>query len=127
MAERRVPVNVYREGRRIMVAAPLPGLEPSNIQVDVDGRIVTIHGGVHRLNQTRTQEYVVKEWTIGPYYRTIEVPEPVDADLAYASYHNGVLILIFPVARSEMRGIVPIEKVGAGKGQPGGQEEKGPA
>lgn len=122
MAEQRVPVNVYREGRRIMVAAPLPGMEPSNIQVDVDGRIVTIRGGVREPSQARTQEYIVKEWTVGPCYRTIEVPEPVDADLAYASYHNGVLILIFPVARNEMRGVVAIEKVGTATGPAGGQE-----
>lgn len=124
MAEQRVPVNVYREGRRILVAAPLPGLEPSNIQVDVDGRIVTIHGNVPRPNKTGTQDYIVKEWALGPYYRTIEVPEPVDADLAYASYHNGVLVLIFPVARSEMRGVVPIERVGTVQtAGPGGQEQ----
>ncbi len=39
------PVKIYRTAERLMIAAPMAGLEPENILVEVtqDGRII-LHG-----------------------------------------------------------------------------------
>jgi len=40
-----IPVKVYRTAERLMIAAPMAGLEPENIVVEVthDGRLI-LHG-----------------------------------------------------------------------------------
>lgn len=59
MARQEVPVNVYREGDRVMVAAPLPGMEPGSIRLDVQGRALTIDASLRGPGQDRTQQYLV--------------------------------------------------------------------
>ena len=97
MAGQEVPVNIYREGDRLMVAAPLPGMEPGSVRIDVRGRRLTIDAGLRGPGQNRTQQYLRREWTVGPYRRTVELPADVDAEGANAVYNNGVLVVMLPV------------------------------
>ena len=90
-----IPVRIYNADEHIVLAAPLPGLEPEDISVTIDGDKVVISGeergpGQHRKNVVRD------EWTIGPYYREVSLPQPVDGPKANATYGNGVLVLSMP-------------------------------
>ena len=93
----QIPVRVYQSDSRIMVAAPMPGLEPEDIHVTVEGSNVVIHGeqrGVHQDDR----DLLMTEWEIGPYHRDLTLPEAVDGRTANATYGNGVLVLILPKA-----------------------------
>jgi HSP20 family protein len=93
--DRPVPVRVYQSENRIMVAAPLPGLEPEDILVTVEGNRVTIDGERRGVRQDE-RDLLITEWEIGPYHRDLELPESVDGRTANASYGNGVLVLMLP-------------------------------
>jgi HSP20 family protein len=112
-----VPVNVYRGLQRLMVLTHLPGLEPQDIRLDVDGRRFSIHGMSRGVGQERRSGYLQREWMVGPYYREIELPEPVDATRANATYDNGVLVVIFPRTAQPVSGSITMTKVGTAKGQ----------
>jgi HSP20 family protein len=56
-------------------------------------------------------------WTAGPYRRTVDLPESVDASRANASYDNGVLVVIFPLSPRPISGAITLSKVGTAKGQ----------
>lgn len=90
-----VPVRVYQTDNRIMLAAPMPGLEPEDISVTVNGDRVTIRGE-YRGKRQDDVDLLVAEWSVGPYYREVVLPQPVDGALANASYGNGVLVLVLP-------------------------------
>ncbi len=90
-----VPVRVYQTDRRIMVAAPMPGLEPEDIDVKIVGDRVTIRGELRGVRQDE-RDLLVSEWTVGPYYREIVLPQSVDGALSNATYGNGVLVLMMP-------------------------------
>ncbi len=95
--QEQIPVRVYQSDSRIMVAAPMPGLEPEDIHVTVEGQNIRIHGeqrGVHQDDR----DLLMTEWEIGPYYRDLMLPEVVDGRTANATYGNGVLVLILPKA-----------------------------
>jgi HSP20 family protein len=91
----RVPVRVYQSSDRLMVAAPLPGLEPEDIAVRVAGDTLTIHGDVRGIRQEE-RDLLAAEWSIGPYHRELQLPQPVDGARANATYGNGVLVLVLP-------------------------------
>lgn len=110
-------VNVYQELHRVMVAAPMPGMEPQDIRLVLDGHNLSIQAALRGPGQERTQRYVVREWTAGPYHRTVEMPAPVDATRANATYDNGVLVVIFPLAAHPVSGSIVIPKVGTAKGK----------
>ena len=96
MAESQVlPVRVYQTDERIMLAAPMPGLEPEDIAVHIEGRRVVIHGEERGPHQ-RDLPLSIAEWAIGPYRRELHLSESVDGALTNATYGNGVLVLSMP-------------------------------
>jgi HSP20 family protein len=90
-----LPVRVYQTQERVMLTAPMPGLEPEDISVRVDGRHVVIHGEERGPHQ-RDVPLAIAEWAIGPYHRELDLPEPVDGARSNATYGNGVFVLSMP-------------------------------
>ena len=117
MAEREVPVNIYREDGRLMIAAPLPGMEPGSVRIDVRGRQLTIDAALRGPGQNRTQEYLQREWSVGPYRRILELPLDVDAAAANAVYNNGVLVVMLPVGGDGSPETIRMAKAGTTRGR----------
>jgi HSP20 family protein len=90
-----VPVQVHQAEKRLVLAAPMPGLEPQDILVTISGDHVTIRGDARGSRQDQP-EVLISEWTIGPYERAVVLPQPVDGVLTNATYGNGVLVLSMP-------------------------------
>jgi HSP20 family protein len=90
-----LPVRVYQTDERIMLAVPMPGVEPEDILVRIDGRRVAIHGEERGPHQSEIA-LSIAEWSIGPYHRELELTEPVDGSLTNATHGNGVLVLSMP-------------------------------
>ena len=111
-----VPVNVFENDRELMIVAPMPGVAPEDISIDVldDGRL-TVRSRMHGEGQERIS-YLRREWSYGPYERTIELPCAVDAKRANVSYGNGVLSITFPKAGSTSSGRVLVQRTGHTRG-----------
>lgn len=117
MKRREVPVNIYQDGGRLMVAAPLPGMEPGSIRVDVRGRRLIIDAQLRGPGQYRTRRFMQREWTVGPYTRTVTLPREVDAASANAVYNNGVLVVVLPMTSPASDDTIIMSKVGTARGR----------
>jgi HSP20 family protein len=93
--EQTVPVQLHRAQGRLVLAAPMTGLEPQDIAVRIHHDRVTIRGE-YRGSRHDQPETVILEWTIGPYHRDLTLPQPVSGRLTNATYGNGVLVLAMP-------------------------------
>ena len=93
-----IPVRLYQTKEQLMLAAPLPGLQPSDIAVAITEDRVMIRG-VERGPGQHGRDVLLDEWTVGPYYREVKLPRPVNGPAATATYGNGVLVLVMPKAR----------------------------
>jgi HSP20 family protein len=98
MKQQHIPVKVYRTDERLMIAAPMAGVEPENISVEVtsDGRLI-LHGD-QRSRLKEVKELLVDEWSIGVYHRELALPVAVDAACANVTYGNGVLTVALPIS-----------------------------
>jgi len=94
--QQSVPLQVHQADNRLVLAAPMPGLEPQDIAVIINGNRVTIRGE-YRGSRQNQPEILISEWTIGPYYRDVVLPQSVDGTLTNATYGNGVLVLSMPI------------------------------
>jgi HSP20 family protein len=94
-SQQTVPVQLHQADDRLVLATPLPGLEPQDIAVAISGDRLTIRGA-YRGSRQEQPETLVSEWTMGPYYRDITLPQPVNGVLTNATYGNGVLVLSMP-------------------------------
>ncbi|HEX7167649.1 MAG TPA: Hsp20/alpha crystallin family protein [Acidimicrobiales bacterium] len=83
-----VPVNMYEADEAVVVVAPLPGVMPDDVEVEVTeaGRM-TIRAGVR---SEPAKEYLLHEWHYGPYERAIDLPDGFGGQ-ATASFGNGQL------------------------------------
>ena len=111
-----IPVNLFDNERELMVVAPMPGVAPEDISVDVtdDGHLI-LRAAQHGEGQERI-EYLTREWSYGPYERTVELPCAVDAMRANLAYGNGVLSVTFPKAGSTSAGRVLVRRTGQARG-----------
>ena len=111
-----VPINLFDNDRELMVVAPMPGVAPEDISIDVldDGRL-TVRSRQHGEGQERI-DYLLREWSYGPYERTIDLPCAVDARSANVSYGNGVLSITFRKSASTNAGRVLVQRTGHARG-----------
>lgn len=101
--QQTMPIQVHQADDRMVLAAPMPGLEPQDISVHISGDRVTIRGD-YRGSRQAQPEVLISEWTMGPYYREIVLPQPVSGELTNATYGNGVLVLSMPTLEPGQQG-----------------------
>ena len=106
-----IPVKVYRTYDRVMIAAPMAGLEPENILVEVtnDGRLI-LHGDQRALLK-EVKELLLDEWSVGVYHRELALPVPVNAVCANVTYGNGVLMVALPISDQTTPARLTLERV----------------
>jgi HSP20 family protein len=117
--QQMVPLQIHQSDDLIVLAAPMPGLEPQDISVVIAGNKVTIQGQ-YRGSRQEDGELLVSEWTMGPYFREAVLPQPVNGPLANATYGNGVLVLAMPKLEQGSQGgytEFQLEVVAATRGQ----------
>jgi len=91
------PVDLYREGDHYVLAADLPGVDPSAVDVSVDGQTLTIRGE-RLLDAKEDVEWLAKERPSVTFVRRFSVSDDIDRDGITATCTNGVLSVVVPVA-----------------------------
>src|SRR5438105_11008549 len=109
--QQHIPVKVYRTDERLMVAAPMAGLEPENIVVEVtdEGRLL-LHGD-RRGMLKEVKELLLDEWSVGVYHREWTLPVPVNATCANVTYGNGVLMVTLPISPQTLPARLALERI----------------
>ena len=112
----QIPLKVYRAIDRLTIAAPMAGIEPGDILVEIteDSRLL-IDGKVRAILKD-AKELLVDEWSSGAYYRDYPLPEPVDGSQATATYGNGVLVVTFPIACKTVAARLTLSSTGLAHG-----------
>jgi HSP20 family protein len=111
-----IPVNIFENDHELMVVAPMPGIAAEDISVDVhnDGRL-TLRARMHGEGQERI-EYLLREWSYGPFERVVLLPRAVDASRANLSFGNGVLAITFPKASVTAPALLAVAPSGHARG-----------
>jgi Molecular chaperone (small heat shock protein) len=111
-----IPINLFENDRELMVIAPMPGVEPEDISVEItdDGQM-TLHA-VQRGPGQEHVDYLLREWSYGPYERTVTLPCSVDARRANLSFGNGVLSLSLPKTLDGVPATLGVAPVSQGHG-----------
>lgn len=109
--QQQVPVKVYRTDERLMIAAPMAGLEPENIVVEVtgDGHLL-LHGDLRGMLK-EVKELLLDEWSVGVYHRELVLPVAVNATCANVTYGNGVLLVTFPISQQTQPARLMLDRV----------------
>jgi HSP20 family protein len=89
-------VDVLDRDEEILVRAEVPGVEKKDLQVELSGQMLTIHGERRREEKEEKGEYFRSEIAHGMFSRTIRLPEAVALDKAAAEFKDGILEVHLP-------------------------------
>lgn len=87
-------VDIHERDDRIEVCAELPGVSEKDIDLSVDGDMLTIRG--EKRNERQDAQAHVIERSYGSFQRSIQLPFAPDPDKVEASCANGVLTVSIP-------------------------------
>ena len=90
------------------VIVELPGVDPASVEVTVAGRALTVSGERTR-PRTQGAHYIAMEIEYGAFRRRIELGEEVDPTNVTATYDQGMLRVVLPLAQRAPQGTVSIE------------------
>lgn len=86
-------VDMSEGKKEILVKAEIPGVDRKDIDISLDGRMLTIKGEKKHKKEESDEHYHRAESAYGCYQRTIELPVEVDASDVDATYKDGILKL----------------------------------
>ncbi|MDH3475310.1 MAG: Hsp20/alpha crystallin family protein [Rhodospirillales bacterium] len=91
------------------ISAELPGLEEKDVEVSLEGDLLTVKGEKKAESEKKKKDYYVMERHYGAFRRSFRLPETVDDSKIKASFDKGVLHLTLPKAAEAKRKAKKIE------------------
>jgi HSP20 family molecular chaperone IbpA len=94
-APQTLPVDVLETDEHFILYAALPGIQPDDVVVQVQGNLITIQASAKTADQ---QPWLIHERLSAPYARTVVLPAGIAAEEASARLADGLLTLTLPKA-----------------------------
>ncbi|MGE3318623.1 MAG: Hsp20/alpha crystallin family protein [Candidatus Berkiella sp.] len=91
-------VDIKEEEKEFVVYADIPGVDPNHIDIEMDGKTLTVKGEKKAEHEEKNKNYYRIERTTGKFYRQFTLPESVDSSKIVAKTKNGVLAIHLPKA-----------------------------
>jgi len=91
-------IEVFEKKDRFVVKAEIPGMKEEDIDVSVEGDILTIKGERKAESEVKEEDYYLCERSYGSFSRSVALPSSVDAKKIEANYEDGVLEVSLPKA-----------------------------
>ncbi|MFB6835748.1 Hsp20/alpha crystallin family protein [Streptomyces sp. NPDC056361] len=98
-AAHSIPVEVSSGGGTYVLRAELPGMDPDDVTVTIDGDLVTVSAEHGESEEDKEHS----EFRYGSFRRTVRLPMPVPAEDVDASYEDGVLTVRVPMPEESAR------------------------
>ncbi len=91
-------VDVYQRDHEMVVEAELPGLDLKDVEVSATEDSITIRGQSRFEREVKEENLFRSERRLGMINRTLELPTPIKPEETKASFKNGVLTILAPIA-----------------------------
>jgi len=92
-----IPKVNTREGKNAYhIEVELPGIKKEDVDVKVDGNVLTISGERKLRDEVKEEDYYKVESRYGSFSRSFTLPEKVDVEHIHAEADNGIVEIIIP-------------------------------
>lgn len=89
-------VDIWEDANCVHIEADLPGLEAKDVDIRIEGDVLTLAGERKREREERHEGYHTYERNHGSFARSFTLPVSVNRDKIKARYEKGVLNLELP-------------------------------
>jgi HSP20 family protein len=92
-------VDIKEEADRFVLFADIPGVDPQDIDVQMDKGLLTIKGERTLEGRSDNERFSRTERVHGLFHRRFALPDSADPERITASGRNGVLQIVIPNTR----------------------------
>ena len=89
-------IDIYEEGKEVVVKAELPGMNKADIDVNISDDVITISGEKKAEEKVEKKNYYRVERSYGSFTRKLRLPAAIVSDKAKATFKEGVLEIRIP-------------------------------
>ena len=93
----------------IVVKAEVPGIDPKEIQVTLDGQILTLTGEKKYEKEEKDEKHYRMERSMGTFARSVRLPVPVQEGQVSATFKNGLLTVRLPKSKAAKGASIPVK------------------
>ncbi|NQU40428.1 MAG: Hsp20/alpha crystallin family protein [Lentisphaerae bacterium] len=102
-------MNVWTSADGMVIDAELPGVDPKDVDIAVQGNELKLSGRVNATTAAEGETYHRRERPAGEFTRTLQLPFRANAGGVKANYKNGVLRVTVPRSEEEKPRKIAIE------------------
>jgi HSP20 family protein len=92
----RAPLDLFETQEAIVVELEVPGVDPAELEISVQGDVLTLAGEKHAVERKEEGRVTYTERVQGSFRRQIQLPSEVEADQAEATHAHGVVTIRLP-------------------------------
>ncbi|MGH8145460.1 MAG: Hsp20/alpha crystallin family protein [Rhodanobacteraceae bacterium] len=89
-------VDIREEDKRFMIAADIPGVDPKDIEINMDKGVLSIKGERKPESQSENGKFTRVERSRGVFHRRFALPDSADPEGITATGRHGVLEISIP-------------------------------
>lgn len=89
-------MDIYEEGDDVVAKMNLPGIDPDDVDINLDKDRLTISGEYSEEKEDSGKQYSFRQRRYGSFSRSVRLPKLVNEDATEASYKDGVLTVTMP-------------------------------
>ena len=101
-------VDVLEKDGNLILKAELPGIEEKDIELKLEGNVLTLKGERKLEDKEEKDNYHRVETFYGSFSRSFTLPETADRDTISADYKNGVLTVTVPQRPESKPRAIPV-------------------
>ena len=110
-----LPMDLVEQDDALLVRAGLPGLRPEDVEIALDGNVLTIRGEAKADWQSEDAKVYHREHRYGAFTRSLRLPKNLDLDAVEATVEHGIVAIRIPKLeetkpqsrRIEIKGLEP--------------------
>lgn len=109
-SEGQLAVDVYQTDKDIIIKSTVAGVSPEDIDISINGDILTIRGKREIEEEVKDDDYYYRECYWGYFSRSIVLPVEVKQEKIEAVFKNGILTITLPKAKPHKAVRVKVEE-----------------
>lgn len=109
------PVDVFETNESIVLKADLPEVSKEEVDISVQGNVLTIRGERKREEEVKEKDFYRMERSHGVFTRSFTLPGTVDPEKIEAGFSSGVLTVTLPKREESKPKQIHVKVTGNGK------------
>ncbi len=102
-------VDLKEENDKFLMEVELPGLTEKDIELKIEGTLLTISSKKDTEKNEKRDGYIIKERRHTSFTRSFTLPNSIDRDKIEAEFKNGLLTITFPKHESKKPKLISIK------------------